>query len=221
MAERESRPTILLADPHPLTRQGVRETLEASGFAVCAEAVDAAGAVEAALRLRPDLCLLEVQMPGSGIRAARRITAELPDTAVVMLTASREDGDLFDALRAGAAGYLLKETAPERLPHALRGVLAGESALPRTLVARLIDEFRSQGRRRRVPGLGRRTAELSEREWQTLELMRDGHSTAEIADRLHVSPVTVRRHISSVLAKLGVPDRAAALELLEAQHRRG
>ena len=211
----EPTPTVLIADDHPLIRQGVREALEADGFAVCAEVAGGPEAVEAARRTRPDVCLLDVHMPGGGIHAAREIAAALPDTAVVMLTVSRNDDDLFDALRAGAAGYLLKDTAPSRLPHALRGVLAGEAALPRTLASRLIDEFRTQGRRRRVPGLGKRTPELTSREWETLELMREGLSTAEIAERLDLSPVTVRRHVSSILAKLGAPNRAAALELLD------
>lgn len=211
----ERAPRVLIADDHPLIRQGVRDSLEAADFVVCAETPDAGTAVEAALRERPDICLLDVHMPGNGIQATREITAALPDTAVVMLTVSRDDEDLFDAIRAGAAGYLLKDTAPGRLPNALRGVLAGEAALPRTLASRLMDEFRSQGRRRRMLGLGKRMPELTPREWDTLELLRDGLSTAEIAERLQVSPVTVRRHVSAILGKLRVPDRAAALELLE------
>ena len=205
----------MLADDHEPIRSGVRETLEEAGFEVCGEASDAAGAIDAAMRERPDLCLLDIHMPGSGIRAAGEITAALPDTAVVMLTVSRNDEDLFDALRAGAAGYLLKDIDPERLAHALRGVLAGEAALPRTLVARVIDQFRTSGRRRRVALAGERGAELTSREWQVLELLGEGLTTKQIADRLFVSPVTVRRHVSATLAKLSVPDRAAAVELLE------
>jgi DNA-binding NarL/FixJ family response regulator len=193
----------------------VRRTLVDAGFEVVAEAADSPGAVEAAERERPDLCLLDVHMPGGGIRAAGEILERLPDTAVVMLTVSRNDEDLFDALRAGAAGYLLKDTDPERLPHALRGVLAGEAAVPRTLVARVIDEFRTHGRRRRVPLAGRRGIELSSREWEVLEMLREGQTTADIARRLFVSPVTVRRHVSAILRKLDVPDRQAAVELME------
>ena len=193
----------------------MRRTLVDAGFEVVAEAADSPGAVEAAERERPDLCLLDVHMPGGGIRAAGEILERLPDTAVVMLTVSRNDEDLFDALRAGAAGYLLKDTDPERLPHALRGVLAGEAAVPRTLVARVIDEFRTHGRRRRVPLAGRRGIELSSREWEVLEMLREGQTTADIARRLSVSPVTVRRHVSAILRKLDVPDRQAAVELME------
>ena len=169
----------------------------------------------AAERERPDVCLLDIHMPGNGISAAAQITQAHPDIAVVMLTVSRDDNDLFDALRAGALGYLLKDTDPDRLPHALQGVLEGEAALPRALVARVIDEFRERGRRRRLPLTKQKGVELTSREWEVLELMREDLSTAEIAERLFVSPVTVRSHIAAVLRKLRVPDRKAAVKLLE------
>jgi DNA-binding NarL/FixJ family response regulator len=205
---------VLLADDHPPTRAGVRYTLEAAGMVVCAEAADADGAVDAALREQPDVCLLDIHMPGSGINAARSITRELPDTRVVMLTVSRDDEDLFEALRAGASGYLLKDMDPDRVPFALEGVLAGEAALPRTLLLRVMDEFRDRGKRRlRLPG--RRGADLSEREWEVLHLLRDGLSTQEIASKLYVSAATVRSHVASVLKKLRVPDRDAAIRLLD------
>ena len=189
--------------------------LEGSGFRVVAEAADAGAAVDAALRERPDVCLLDINMPGNGITAAHEITDRLPGTAVVMLTVSRDDADLFAALRAGASGYLLKDIDPKRLPHALRDVLRGEAALPRDLVARLIDEFRDRGRRRRLPLLSSRGVELTGREWDVLELLREGRRTADIAQRLSISDVTVRRHVSSILRKLRVPSRKAALKLLE------
>lgn len=206
---------ILIADDHPAARAGVRAALDGHGFIVCAEAADARSAVEAAVRERPEICLLDIHMPGSGITAAAEVSSALPGTAIVMLTISREDDDLFDALRAGACGYLLKDTNPERLPYALKGVLEGESALPRVLVTRLIDEFRQRDRRRRVPLLKQRGVELTRREWDVLELLRQGLSTAEVAERLSVSRVTVRTHIASILRKLQVPDRRAALRLLE------
>jgi DNA-binding NarL/FixJ family response regulator len=206
---------VLLADDHPPTRAGVRYTLEAAGMVICAEASDANGAVDAALRELPDVCLLDIHMPGSGINAARAITRDLPDTRVVMLTVSRDDEDLFEALRAGASGYLLKDMDPDRVPHALEGVLAGEAALPRTLLLRVMDEFRDRGKRRlRLPG-GRKGADLSDREWEVLNLLRDGQSTQEIATRLYVSAATVRSHVASILKKLRVPDREAAIRLLD------
>jgi len=159
-------------------------------------------------------------MPGSGIAAAARITEELPETAVVMLTVSREDEDIFASLRAGALGYLLKDMDPGRLPHALRGVLSGEAALPRTLVTRVIGEFRAAERRPSLPLVRRRGATLTEREWEVLELLREQLNTAEIAHRLGVSDVTVRRHVSSILAKLRLPDRKAMARLFAEEAER-
>lgn len=206
---------VLVADDHPPTRAGVRLALEGHGFSVCAEAADAAAAVDAAMRECPDVCLLDVRMPGSGIAAAAEIASRLPETAVVMLTVSRDDADLFDALRAGAVGYLLKDIDPARLPVALRGVLEGEATLPRGLVTRLVEEFEARSRRRRLVIRPAPDERLTAREWDVLELLRGGHTTAEIAQRLAIAPVTVRRHVSEILRKLRVPDREAALRLLE------
>lgn len=206
-------PRVLLADDHPPTREDIRRTLESDGrFEVCAVAADAAGAVDAATRERPDLCVLDIRMPGNGIAAAWEITARLPETKVVMLTVSRDDDDLLAALRAGASGYLLKDTDPERLPHALEDVLSGEAAIPRSLVARLVREFRDHGPRRRAV-LAREP--LTSREWEVLELLREERSTAQIADHLVLSQATVRSHVAAILRKLRVPDRAALVRLFE------
>ena len=203
--------SVVVADDHAPTRMGVRSALEQDGFLVCAEASTGPGAVEAVARLSPDVVLLDVHMPGGGIAAARATAAASPDTAIVMLTVSRDDNDLFDALRAGARGYLLKDIDPARLGSALRGVLDGEAALPRNLVARLMDEFReTDGRSARQLGP---LAKLTSREWDTLELMRQGLSTAEIASKLFVTPVTVRTHVSAILHKLQVSDRQAAIDI--------
>ena len=210
------RLTVLVADDHAPTRAGVRDALGDDGFTVVAEAAGADAAVELALRERPDVCLLDVHMPGGGIAAAARITENLPESAVVMLTVSRDDEDLFAALRAGAAGYLLKDMDPARLAPALRGVVAGEAAVPRTLVARVVEEFRSSERRPSLPLVRSRGARLTAREWEVLELLRERLTTGEIAHRLGLSAVTVRRHVSSILAKLRVPDRRAMQQLLEA-----
>jgi DNA-binding NarL/FixJ family response regulator len=192
---------------------GVRASLEQAGFEICAEAATAAAAVDACLEHSPDVALLDIHMPGSGITAAQRVSAALPDTAIVMLTVSRDDEDLFDALRAGARGYLLKDIDPGRLGHALRGVLEGEAALPRNLVTRLMEEFRSRDERpARAKGP---LAALTSREWDTLDLMRQGLSTAAIAEKLFVSPVTVRTHVSAILRKLSVSDRQAAVEVAQ------
>jgi DNA-binding NarL/FixJ family response regulator len=158
--------------------------------------------------------LLDVNMPGNGIVAASLIIERLPTTAVVMLTVSERDEDLFNALRAGACGYLLKDTPATRLPTALRGVLEGEAALPRALVTRLITQFRAGGAR---PGFkaGRDLGvELTPREWQVLELLREELPTAEIASRLGVSPVTVRSHVTAIFKKLHVSSREEVKRLL-------
>lgn len=207
--------TVLLADDHAAVRAGIRLALAGEGFNVVAEAADGPEAVAAALEKRPDIALLDVNMPGSGIKAAEEIVNALPRTTVVMLTVSRNDDDLFAALRAGASGYLLKDTDPGRLPFALRGVLTGEAALPRGLVARLIDEFRTRGKRRRLPLMRQRGVELTEREWEVLEFLHDGLSTADIAERMSISPVTVRRHVSEILKKLRVTTREEAVRLME------
>ena len=207
--------TVLIADDHPPTRAGVRWALERDGeFTVCAELANAADAIAAARELAPQVALLDIRMPGNGITAASAIAALVPDTAIVMLTVSRDDSDLFDAIRAGASGYLTKDIATDRLPQALRGVLNGEAALPRSLVLRLMAEFRGR-EQRRIPLARGRGAKLTGREWEILELLSRGSSTAEIAAALFVSPVTVRTHVSAILRKLQVSDRAAAVRLYD------
>jgi DNA-binding NarL/FixJ family response regulator len=205
---------VLIADDHPPTRAGVRLALERAGFIICAEAWTAHRAVELAVQEHPDVCLLDIHMPGGGIAAAGAIAERLPKTSVVMLTVSQEDEDLFEALRAGASGYLLKTTDPERLPHALQGVLRGEAALPRALVSRVLAEFRRrQQNGRRADKAGFR--DLTSREWEVLEFLGEGHTTAEIAQKLFVSSATVRTHVASTLRKLSAPDREAAVALLK------
>jgi DNA-binding NarL/FixJ family response regulator len=206
--------TVLIADDHPLVRAGVGHTLTQQGIDVCAEASDAPAAVAAALRERPDVCLLDVDMPGSGIVAARQICEALPETAVVMLTVSDDERDVLAAIGAGAVGYLLKDGDPDRLAFALHGAVSGEAALPRRLMARLLEHLRASDGRRghglRMP----RGVQVTEREREVLELMHDGLSTRDVARELSLSPVTVRRHVSSAVAKLGVADREAALALI-------
>jgi len=205
---------VVIADDHPPTRETVREALEANGIEVVAEAGSAPAAVAAAEEHLPDVCLLDIHMPGSGIMAAAEITQSLQGVAVVMLTASRDDEDLFAALRAGASGYLPKDMDPDRIGSALRGVLAGEAALPRWLVLKVLDEFRAEPKRRisLKPKRGA-TSQLTPREQEILDLMAEGLSTEDIAKRLFVAQVTVRTHISTILKKLRVPDRASAIRL--------
>jgi DNA-binding NarL/FixJ family response regulator len=199
---------VLIADDHAPTREDVRAALEQDAdFDVCAEAADAPGAVAGALREQPDVCLLDVHMPGRGVAAAWEIHSRLPRVKVVMLTISREDADLFGALRAGALGYLLKDMDPRSLPRALQSVLAGEVAIPRELVGQVVEGFRDPSARRRQAFAAGTPQQLTSREWQVLELLRQDLSTAQIARRLVLSPVTVRTHVNAILRKLELRDR--------------
>ena len=203
-------PTVVIADDHPIILVGVRRSLEKDGFVVVGEAADRQSAVREVCRYRPDVALLDVFMPGGGVEAAAAIAEEVPSTAVVMLTVSDEMTHVLGALRAGAAGYLLKDSNPDRLGAALCGVLRGETALPRRLHRRVLDEFRSLTATV-GPGVEVGGVELTSREWEILSMLRANRTTTQIADALSLSPVTVRRHVSSAMAKLGVANRHEAV----------
>lgn len=208
-----SATTVVIADGYAAGRAAIRRLLERDGFVVAGEAANADEAVEQVATARPDVCVIDVVLPGDGVDAIRRIAAGSPETALVVLTDSTSRDHLVDAVRAGASGYLPRDMDPGRLPHAIRGVLDGEVAIPRRLVAQLLGEFRLQGSRQEVVGrLG--SATLTRREWEVTELLLDGLSTAEIAARLFVAPVTVRRHLASVRRKLGAADRGEIVALL-------
>ena len=204
---------VVMADDHARMRTRIRKALEAGGCEVVGEGATAEEAVALAAEHAPDVALLDIHMPGNGIAAAREIARTLPATAVVMLTASAEDDDLFDSLRAGASGYLLKDTDPDVLVEALRGVVEGEAAMSRRLVGRIMEEFRSPATPRFVRR-SKASARLSAREWEVMELLGEGLTTDEVAQRLYLSPTTVRVHVSGVLRKLRVKDRESAFRLL-------
>jgi two-component system nitrate/nitrite response regulator NarL len=205
----------MLAEHDPFIRAGLRRTLERGGLAVVAEASAADEAVATAVALRPDLALIDVGLPGGGLEAARRIARAAPATGLAVLSGELDGDELVDAVLAGAVAYLSREMRLERLPDILHGVLAGETALPRAQSRHLIDAVR--GRRSHRANLAQRGTTLSDREWEVLELLADGASTAELARRLGISEVTVRRHVSSIVSKLGVPDRAGAVALLHSR----
>jgi DNA-binding NarL/FixJ family response regulator len=189
---------VLVADHEP-TRLGVRLALE--GFAeICAETGDRADTVEAALRERPDVCLIGRSLAGGGIEAVREISVAGFRTAIVVLADSEDVDDLLKALRAGAIGYMPIGFEPGQLRRAMAAVRTDQAAIPRAMVRDLVDEIRSLERSAQ--------SSLSLRETQVLTMLRRGDSTAGIAVSLDISAVTVRRHISSLVRKAGVRDRA-------------
>ena len=213
-AKEKSLVRVLIADDHAPTRDDIRRALNGDArFEICAEAADAAGAIQAALREKPDICLLDLRMPGGGLATVWEIAARLPEAKIVVLTVSDDDTDLFAALRYGVDGYLLKTMNLNRLPDALNGVCSGEAAMQPALVARVLEQFRQREPRWRQPAGTGPAQRLTSREWEVLELLAQGRSTAEIAGRLVISPSAVRVHVASIVRKLGVPGRAAAVDL--------
>jgi DNA-binding NarL/FixJ family response regulator len=203
---------VLIADDHAPTRDDVRRALTDGGMTVCAEAADAAHAVQLALENQPDICLLDIRMPGGGVAAAWEIAARIPTTKIVMLTVSDEDANLFAALRAGAVGYLLKDIDLQILPRALQDAAEGKAAIPRNLVARMVKQFHGTDPRFRTTAVaGELGPRLTSREWDVLVGLADGLSTREIGRRLQLKQSGVRAHISAIVRKLGVSDRDEAV----------
>jgi DNA-binding NarL/FixJ family response regulator len=211
-------PSVLVADDETAHRRAVREALQARGFVVVGEVADAASAITAADRLQPDICLIELELPGDGLHAIGRIAKRSPKTLLVVLSRSERSEDVVGAFTHGASGYLLKGITGERLASTLRGAYAGEPPLSRSLVPHLVDEIRRGSVRRLALPTG--PVMLTPREWEVGDMMRDGLSTGEIAERLGVSPVTVRRHVGLLLRKLGAKDREEGVELLRAYGKR-
>ena len=209
-----TRTHVLIAAERLPTRVGLRLALEPE--ARCTEATDADSAVDAAVRERPDVCLLGLDASGQGLRAANEIASRVPSAAVILLTNRLDEEEFMAAVRAGASGYLTNTLDPARLPYVVQSALRGEPAVPRKFVSRLLDELRTREHRRSVvlEGMGR--VALTAREWDVVELLLRSATTAEIADELGVAPVTVRRHLGSVERKLGVSTRAEVVDLLSA-----
>jgi DNA-binding NarL/FixJ family response regulator len=204
---------VLIAAERRPTRARLRLALE--GDASCSEAVDADGAVAAAVRERPDVCLLSLKAGANRLRATAEIVAQAPSVVVIVLTNRPDEEEFMAAMRGGAAGYLPQSLDPERLPYVVRSALRGEPAVPRRFVARLLAELQSQNQARRTfVRVGSERVSLTIRESEVVELLRRGAKTAEIAAELGIAPVTVRRHIGSIEQKLGVSDRASVMRLL-------
>jgi len=203
---------VLLADDQALMRGGFRMILEsADDIEVVGEAYDGADAVRRYAALRPDVVVMDVRMPVmDGIEATRRIAASDPDARILVLTMFDLDAHVYDALRAGASGFLLKDRPPEELVEAVRVVAAGDALLSPSVTRRLIAEF---ARRPEPPTPPPTLDELTEREREVLVLIARGLSNAEIAARLHLAETTVKTHVSRVLGKFGLRDRAQAVVL--------
>jgi DNA-binding NarL/FixJ family response regulator len=201
---------VLIADDQDLVRLGLRTLLDSEDdLTVVGEAADGLRAVELAHQLRPDVVLMDIRMPGiDGIEATRRIAAdpELAGTRVVVLTTFELDEYVFDAIRYGASGFLIKDTKPAELLRAVRVVAGGEALLSPSVTRRLVGEFARRAPRatRPHPQLGT----LTDRERQIVGLVGEGLSNEEIAERLVVSPATARTHVSRAMVKLGARDRA-------------
>jgi DNA-binding NarL/FixJ family response regulator len=207
------RGRVLVAERDGPTRAGIRLALSGAGFEVVVEVGERDGAVEAALEHRPDVALVSTDLPGGGIDLARAVASRLPGTKVVLLTPRPGEKELLAGVLAGAVGYLSKAINLERLPHALAGVIRGEVALPRQYTQHLLDVLRGREiDRTRVAAQA--NAALTDREWEVLRLLGESASTVQMAQRLGISEVTVRRHVSSVVGKLGVSDRAGAAGVL-------
>ena len=198
---------VVVADDHPVFRSGLRTLLEDLGMQVVAEAADGHSAVELAMTHAPDVVLMDLQMPGvSGLEATRRLSGAAPGIRVLVLTMVEDDGTLFAALRAGAAGYLLKGAGPDEIDRAVRGVAAGEAVYGAGVADRLRAMFTAGPAPAAAP-----FPQLAERERDVLALLASGASNTEIARRLFLSDKTVRNYVSSIFSKLGVRDRAQAI----------
>ena len=200
---------VLIADDHPIFREGMRGRLDrVDDIEVVGEAASGEEAVELARKLEPDVILMDIKMPGkNGIEATREILRASPEIGVVVLTMFEDDDSVFAAMRAGAKGYLLKDSGGEGVVHAIRAVASGEAVFGPGVAERIIGFFsvpKSATPQRAFP-------ELTEREEEVLSLVAQGKSNQEIARQLFVSLKTVRNHVSNILLKLQVADRAQAV----------
>ncbi len=199
---------VSLADDQTLVRSGLRFVLESAGdIRVVGEASDGAEAVDLAIRERPHVAVMDIRMSGmDGIEATRRLLARAPSTRVLVVTSSDDDECVLEALHAGAAGYLLKDAAPDSLVPAIRAVAAGEAILAPSVTRRLVDRFVRQTRP--DARLSERLEELTAREAEIATLVARGMTNAEIAGSVHLGENTVKSHVTAILRKLGLRNRS-------------
>jgi DNA-binding NarL/FixJ family response regulator len=205
---------ILLVDDQALFREGLRTLLSVRpDLEVVGEAGNGQEAVEAATKLRPDVVLMDLRMPVlNGVAATRRLQQELPECKVIVLTTFDDDEYVFDGLRAGAVGYLLKDVSSDKLVEAIRAAAQGNSFLEASIATRVVAEFTRLSGQNQVDVSGERplVEPLSERELEILAVLAGGASNREIAQRLHITEGTVKNHVTNILGKLGVRDRTQA-----------
>jgi len=203
--------TVMLVDDHALVRSAVRQALTADDIVIVGEAATAEEALLVAPDLKPDVLLLDLNLPGtSGLRLLRELAPRLPGTKIVMLTISDDRRDLLDAVRHGAAGYLTKDLSPEALQRAVRGIRSGDLAMSRAMAAEVIQHLAATTNRPSGADARGDLPSVSPREEEVLALLADGLTDREIAARLGISPRTVETHVGSLLNKLGVRNRAQA-----------
>jgi DNA-binding NarL/FixJ family response regulator len=201
--------TVIIADDHKFFRDGVRALLDAQADMECVgEAATGEEVIRLSAELQPDVVLMDVQMPGmSGVEATRKIVSSSPQIRVLVVTMFEDDHLVFAAMRAGARGYLLKGTRHEDMVRAIRAVGSGDAIFSPVIAARLVDYFAALQPRQSTQLF----PDLSSREHEILALLAQGYKNAEIADRLVISPKTVRNYVSNIISKLQVADRAQAI----------
>jgi DNA-binding NarL/FixJ family response regulator len=211
MTSRESPLRVYLVDDHALVRGAIRQAIEAPDIEVVGEASSGEQALDELLELRPDVVLLDINLPGiGGLQLVREISPRLPETKFVMLTVSKGRRDVLEAIRNGASGYLTKDLAPAALKRAIQGLRRGEMAMARRQIVQLVGDLVAAGQRPRTADEA--LAGLTEREHEILRLMAEGLTDREIGAALTISPRTVETHVSNVLHKLGVRNRAGAAQ---------
>jgi DNA-binding NarL/FixJ family response regulator len=215
MSDAFTRPRVLLAANGSATWTGIRIALGEASIDICGEVDHALDLPAEAARLDANVCLVDVALPGGGLQAVGELMGRRPRVAAIVLTPQVDQDDFIAAMNAGAVGYLPMSISPARLPAVVRAVLLGELAVPRYLIPVLLGELRARGPRRRLILREHGGVDLTSREADVLELLQENLSTRDIADRLQISEVTVRRHVSTALKKLNVQSRREALELLQ------